>query len=290
MPDTSTTRATTRLFSWLRQGLHAGITAAGGAIAPDGHLAVPIRLRVNNARDIDVPVRLYGPGDVTGIDPREVIRTEPHHLLTNFEPNYFPLIEFDRPDFPWLFTPAVSDAAGHLQPWICLVVVRKAGASISATPNQPLPVLQCPRMELPNLAEAWAWAHAQIVEGGTRVMDPLLDAKAQKKALSDMLKRNPERTVSRLLCPRRLDPNTGYYACLVPAFDAGRKAGLGDPVTADDERSLKASWLSRVLATIPSSFRFITSGNLAPAPRVISRRWLAVSNTESFPAPLAFAR
>ena len=33
MPDTSTTKATTRLFSWLRQGLHAGITAAGGAIA-----------------------------------------------------------------------------------------------------------------------------------------------------------------------------------------------------------------------------------------------------------------
>ena len=97
--------------------------------------------------------------------------TEPLSLLTNFEPNYFPLIEFDRPDFPWLFTPAVPDTAGHLQPWICLVVVPEVKASISATPNQPLPVLQCPRMELPNLAEAWAWAHAQIVEGGTRIMD-----------------------------------------------------------------------------------------------------------------------
>jgi hypothetical protein len=47
-----------------------------------------------------------------------------------------------------------------------------------------------------------------------------------------------------LLCPRRLDPSTGYYACLVPTFEAGRKAGLGEPVTADDERELKPAWLS----------------------------------------------
>jgi len=49
MPETSTPKAIARLFSWLRQGLHAGITAApGGVTAQDGHMAVPIRLRVNN--------------------------------------------------------------------------------------------------------------------------------------------------------------------------------------------------------------------------------------------------
>src|SRR5215831_5301394 len=178
MPETSTT-AVARLFSWMRQGLHAGITAGqGSAVTADGHLAVPIRLRVNSANEIDVPVRLYGPGDVTGIDPREVIRTEPHTQVTDFEPNYFPFIEFDLPDFPWLFTPAVPDTAGHLQPWICLVIVLKESSSITVTPNEPLPVLQCPRQELPNLAESWAWAHSQIVEGSTPAMDPSLDEKA----------------------------------------------------------------------------------------------------------------
>src|SRR5436309_13904996 len=139
--------ATYRLFSWLRQGLLAGITnsASSSTRATAGRLVLPIRLRVNNARDVDIPIELYGPGDVTGLDAREVIRTEPQARMTDFEPNYFPLIEFDRPDFCWLFTPAAPDGDKRLRPWICLVVVRKEGASIAASPNQPLPVLTCPR-------------------------------------------------------------------------------------------------------------------------------------------------
>ena len=42
-----------------------------------------------------------------------MIRTEPRHLATDFEPNYFPAIEFDRPDFPWIFTPATANAEGN---------------------------------------------------------------------------------------------------------------------------------------------------------------------------------
>ena len=38
---------------------------------------------------------------------------------------------------------------------------------------------------------------------------------------------------SRLLCPRKLAPNTGYHAFLVPTFETGRLAGLGmDPADA----------------------------------------------------------
>ena len=53
------------------------------------------------------------------------IRIQPRHLTTNFESNFFPLIEFDRPDFPWLFTPAKRGEGERLRPWMCLVVVRK---------------------------------------------------------------------------------------------------------------------------------------------------------------------
>ena len=114
-------------------------------------------------------MRLYGPGDVTGIDPQQVVRTEPRHLATDFEPNYFPAIEFDRPDFPWLFTPAKADAAGKLRPWLCLVVVRKQeGVTLRTDRNLPLPVLEIkaparPERELPDLSESWAWAHAQVI-------------------------------------------------------------------------------------------------------------------------------
>ncbi len=116
---------------WVRQG------AAGGIETPDslganqaGVVSVPVNLRVNDA--VEIPprqVRLYGPGDVIGIDPQQVVRTDPRPQTSDFEPNYFPAIEFDRPDFPWLFTPAKAkaDEPGKLRPWLCLVVVRKQG-------------------------------------------------------------------------------------------------------------------------------------------------------------------
>jgi hypothetical protein len=159
--------------------------------------------------------------------------------MTDFEPNYFPLIEFDRPDFPWLFTPALPDANKRLMPWICLIVVRKDGATITAGPNHPLPVLVCSRQELPKLEHAWAWAHTQIVSSTSNIPDP-----PQHEALKKILKQSPERTLSRLLSPRRLDPNTAYYACLVPTYEIGRKAGLGESITPEEEQALRPAWTS----------------------------------------------
>jgi hypothetical protein len=191
---------------------------------------LPIRLRLSGetARDIDVPVRLYGPGDVTGLDPREVVRTEPASLSTDFEPNYFPLIEFDHPDLPWMFSPKVPDAAGRVHPWICLVTVRQDACSLD--PGAPLPVLRCPRSELPNPDEAWAWAHAQVARSEANT------------GLDELLRSDPARSVSRLLSPRRLDAQTSYYACLVPVYEIGRKAGLDEQISAEDERALRYAW------------------------------------------------
>src|SRR5690606_5284444 len=36
-----------------------------------------------------------------------------------------------------------------------------------------------------------------------------------------------DRSLSRLMSPRILQPNTDYIACVVPTFELGRKAGLG---------------------------------------------------------------
>src|SRR5215218_10998616 len=153
---------------WVRQGAASGIQTPDMSANQAGVASVPVKLRVNNTDDIDRRVRLYGPGDVTGIDPQQVVRTEPRHLATDFEPNYFPAIEFDRPDFPWLFTPAKADAAGRLRPWLCLVVVqRQQGVDLLTSPDWPLPRLKIGspldlKHELPELSDSWAWAHAQV--------------------------------------------------------------------------------------------------------------------------------
>jgi hypothetical protein len=225
---------------WVRRGAAADIQAPD-ALGPGqaGAVGVPVKLRVNDAHDIDRPVRLYGPGDVTGIDPRPVVRIEPANLATDFEPNYFPAIEFDSPDFPWLFTPARAGPSERLRPWLCLVVVGKQeGVTLHTDPGLPLPVLEIkeparPELELPDLSESWAWAHTQVI-----------GSPAEAAALRGALAGDPALTVSRLLCPRRLDPSTDYLACVVPAFELGCKAGLGEAITADDEQKLAPAWAS----------------------------------------------
>src|SRR5690606_3957602 len=107
--------AALQFLPWVRQGAAAEI--ADGA-------AVQVEIRVNNA-PVSMPMRLLGPGAVTGIDPKQVIRMEPRPGTVDFTPYNFPAIEFDRPDFPWLFTPAKADGNERIWPWLCLVVVRK---------------------------------------------------------------------------------------------------------------------------------------------------------------------
>ena len=214
---------------WVRQGAAADIRHPDTlSTEQNAVVTLPVDLWINRtsgAPDVSVKTQLYGPGDVTGIDPQQVVRTEPRPMTSNFEPNLFPAIEFDRPDFPWLFTPLSEGANDQLRPWIVLVVVKKQeGVTLTGNPSAPLPVLEIkaparPAEELPALREAPAWAHAQV-------------AVDQTTDVATALHSRPERTVSRLLCPRRLEPDTAYLACVVPAFAVGRDAGLGQSPSA----------------------------------------------------------
>jgi hypothetical protein len=212
---------------WMRAGL-------SGAIEPkDGAPGLTKRVVMNVNVTLDTPqssqaqttVRMYGPGDVIGFDAAQVIRTEPKHQAQNFEPNYFPFIEFDRPDFPWLFTPAAANAADQLRPWVCLVVVEQADGKL--VPGQPLPLLNIDEVEaeLPDLAESWAWAYTQVMD---------------TTAISATLANRPAENLSRLVCPRKLEANKTYLACVVPAFKAGVLAGMGKPV--EDNTLLEPAW------------------------------------------------
>lgn len=220
---------------WVRQGAAAGIQTTDMTAGQAAVVSVSVNVRINQNQPFSQPVRLHGPGDVIGIDQQQIVRTEPHPQSTDFEPNYFPAIEFDRPDYPWLFTPGKADASGRLRPWLCLIVVRKQeGVTIRTDRNLPLPTIEIkePDLELPDLSESWAWAHVQVAHTAR-------DQVSLRKALAG----DPALTVSRLLCPRRLDPSTDYVACVVPSFELGRRAGLGELIQPDDENApLAPAW------------------------------------------------
>ena len=233
------TRPIYSFLPWIRQGIPGSL--AGTQVRSEivnGRIGWTIRLVVNDdtTRPIDTEMRLYGPGDITGIDPREIVRVDPPHLTADFEPAYFPLIEFDRPDFPWLFTPA-APAGDKLAPWLCLVVVPKRDPTAVA-PASPLPVLTCRRGDLPDLALASQWAHAQVTWTPATATGEV----PGEASLKNVIDATPERTVARILSTRPLDAGQAYYACLVPTYDVGRKAGLGEEITPDDERALGPAW------------------------------------------------
>ncbi|HEY7145488.1 MAG TPA: hypothetical protein VH637_14690 [Streptosporangiaceae bacterium] len=210
--------------SWLRRGIGADAGQPDGPGLPD-RAALTVTLNVTAQQDAatvaDTPppqltVHLYGPGDVVGIDPRHVIRTEPRDQTVNFEPNYLAGIEFGYPDLPWLFTPAQPDG-DRLRPFVALIALKTGEFTAAGGPPGPLPAIDVQVMSaLQPLADAWNWAHAQI---------------AGDADLTSTITASPAAAISRVLCPRRLDPESSYTAFLVPAFEIGRQAGLGMDVS-----------------------------------------------------------
>jgi hypothetical protein len=225
---------------WLRQGL------ANQIQSPDFDATVRVRASVTVQLELrgqqvaggtaTVPVNrqvaLFSPGDIVGIDRRAIVRVEPRHWITNFEPNYLAHVEFYDEDFPWRYTPAAPDAVrGRLRPWIALVVLTEdeftEGANIK---DRPLPYIDVPDLGvLPRADELWAWAHVHVnrslAAGDAEFVSHDMNAVIPK--LAAVLQSNPDLAYSRLVCPRKLAPNTGYHAFIVPTFEAGRRAGLG---------------------------------------------------------------
>ena len=206
-----------RFLPFARRGLAARI-----GTPPPGATRASVRVGVtlSSIPEVTRDLALYGPGDVLGIDTRLIVRTSPARNSVDVEPNYLAHIEFDPPDFPWLFTPAGAPADNRLAPWCVLVVVDLDVVAAPATAaGRPLPTLTIPAGavagELPDLIESWAWAHVQA----------LTDRPAAE--LPAELAANPALNVSRIVAPRRLEPGKRYAACLVPAFGAGVRRGLG---------------------------------------------------------------
>ena len=88
---------------------------------------------------------------------------------------------------------------------------------------------------MPPADELWAWAHVHfnqsLAASDGELVSP--DMGAVLPRVQAILGQNPDLAYSRLVCPRRLDDNTGYHAFVVPTFETGRLAGLGlDPTLA----------------------------------------------------------
>ncbi len=210
------TETAERVFvSWLRRGL--GVHIGSGATT-DGRASIRVTVDVERrldagdpeVRPVTVTLPMFGPDDVTGIDPRTVVRTWPQADVSDAEQNGVPLVEFSEPDLPWRYSPqGVAD--DRILPWMCLIVLAEGEFTLLPSgQDRPLAVVQVnDGVRLPNRADAWAWAHAEV-RGVAAVSDAVV---------ATLLRDAPERAVSRLLAPRKLLPRTRYTALVVPTAE-----------------------------------------------------------------------
>jgi hypothetical protein len=247
---------------WLRRGASTQIARTDGAAWPDQARAeFKIGVSFKGSLAVDpVALALYGPGDIIAFDARGVLRTWPAPNVFEAESNYFPLIEFDQPDLPWRYTAACAEQTkDRLRPWLCLIALKDDEFEFenAAGHTRRLPVVRVkPHAPLPNLDEAWAWAHAQVI--GARVKSA--------EEVQQVVKLSPRQVIARIICPRRLDQQTPYTCLLVPVFERGRLAGLNEP-QAENVDVMKTAWKSvpperssEVLLPVYYHWRFQTGG------------------------------
>jgi hypothetical protein len=233
---------------WLRQGIANNIKAAPAA----GKLRASIEVSIDVESDSELKetltnsVQLIGPGDITGLSERAIVRSEPKPWSTDFEPNYLPFIEFYDEDLPWRYSPAPADATNHrITPWLTLVVLGEGEFAHSAHPDSPLPFIDIngdPLSLFPKFDQLWGWAHVHVNTDLQHDNEGNPVAIQQSVAkLEQLLDNNPDLGYSRLLCPRKLQPATDYHAFLVPTFETGRLAGLGLDIPASTT-ALDCAW------------------------------------------------
>ncbi|GHD44077.1 hypothetical protein D9V29_03625 [Mycetocola manganoxydans] len=186
---------------------------AAGTVRSDSRVTIPLSDSAGTPASAGLTVTLFGPGDVRGIDPAQIVRRYPAPGTLSAEETVLAHIEFDRPELPWSFSAAAP--VGSLRPWLTLIVVEQGVAEWEPSTGQ-LPVLRVPLAELPPLAQTHLLAHAQAPRA-TNTSSLALRLSPEYAAVN----------LSRLLSSRVLKQDTDYIAAVVPTTDVGVRGGLG---------------------------------------------------------------
>lgn len=235
-------------ISYIREGFSNTITEQDILGTPDtGTPLVQYTAKIYLNGEItnpqhNLPIMLAGPGEITGIDEKVIVKKTPIPGDTNFSPTFVPFIEFYSPDFPWRYTAAApseedDDHAKRLRPWLTLVTLEEDEFTLLEPVAEGLPS----RFKLNNVGnlsklipseqEIWAWAHVQINDDKTNSGNSTVNSTVLN-SYSDLIENSPDKIISRIISPRKLKLNKNYRAFLIPTFKRGIQAALNQEVLA----------------------------------------------------------
>jgi hypothetical protein len=248
-------------LSWYRQGLATYIQQPDDSSQPSSDLSLTFGITLEeqqggNSTNITQTMPLVGPENIVNIRAEAVIQTVPLEASSTHPAGHVVALEFYDEDFPWRYTPAAPHQ-NKLRPWIWLLVLEEGEYRLHHQGDRPLPYITLeqnlldgtpnPALQIPPDG-AWSWAHVQVNQ-------PLNTSFASlETALQTALDTDPDVAFSRIIAPRNLKAATKYQAFLVPFFERGRLAGLGqDSSTA---AVLDVAWATNDLNSSSKEFPF----------------------------------
>jgi hypothetical protein len=193
----------------------------------EGNLVTHLTLSIvhdDTVTPVELPaISLRGPRDVIGISESMIARREPAPNTVDFEPNYFPFIEFIDPDFAWRYslTPLKGGDESKAEPWLSLIVLSDdemvemtaENIEVIAPLNGKQLFLSVCNKYLPDPNLFWANAHVQL--------------SSLSGSIEPFIENNPSAHCSRIFCMRKLQPEKRYVAFLVPTYAASVQAAFG---------------------------------------------------------------
>lgn len=195
---------TRKFYAFRHRGLNV-------ALETDRTARVGVTLDTDDGnRTASISLPLMGPGDVQGLVKGTVTRRWPEPGSTKTPAGSVAYVEFADDDLPWILSPKPMPPIPSVPPipWLTLLVLPDTPDSgvtwrADRTPLPEILIDASLSATLPDPEEAWVLAHTEAREGGD---------------------------LSRILSARWLGPGTRWRAVLVPLFEAGRRAGLGEDI------------------------------------------------------------
>ena len=111
-------------------GLSAAMQTPGEGARAATTVTVPIEDDKGGKDAAGQDVTIFGPGDVLGVDPGQIVRRYPAPGSTNAEETFHAHIEFDRPEVPWAFS--AQTPQDTMQAWLALVVLERDEVELGA--------------------------------------------------------------------------------------------------------------------------------------------------------------
>lgn len=232
------------VLPYYRKGLSNSITSSGQLKQHRATLKVNLGVELNKKIDdtrveklLDgQEIQLMGPTDVKSVQKNAISRiSPPEGAKTRLFKDYLPYVEFFEEDLPWRYTPVATTDA-DFRPWMTLIAVKEDEVSFHVNSNgTKLATLQIGSEErygeiFPNAKLLFNVAHVQIDSA----------VEVTRENVNDLLDENPDCGISRILCTSTLEENSTYVALLIPTYELGRLAGLGQSF--DGVKLGKCAW------------------------------------------------